>query len=281
MIGYIYIIKNTINDKVYIGKTTQGIDVRFKQHKSGLNNQNPKRQSYLKNAMKKYGVDNFYYEELYRCEIDDIDELNTHLSQKEIEFIKQYNAHGDGGYNLTDGGDGSSYGESNLFFGKKHTDKTKKIIGTKSKERNAIRATHTSEAISKRARNRSIRMQKGDLTPKEIAQYKRYSIERKGIHQSKEAIQKRINTMKEKRKIYPKYGTIYFTDELKMKLAKLRAPHSIQQFDKEGNLINTFNALFEIEQLFGYDRSHIAKVCRGKQKTAYGYVWKYVDDKEK
>ena len=30
--GSIYIIKNKINDKVYIGQTTQAVDERFKQH---------------------------------------------------------------------------------------------------------------------------------------------------------------------------------------------------------------------------------------------------------
>ena len=30
--GFVYIIRNTVNDKVYIGQTTQSIEERFKQH---------------------------------------------------------------------------------------------------------------------------------------------------------------------------------------------------------------------------------------------------------
>ena len=35
MKGSIYIIRNTINDKVYIGQTTQTIGIRFTNHKMG------------------------------------------------------------------------------------------------------------------------------------------------------------------------------------------------------------------------------------------------------
>jgi len=30
--GYIYIIKNDINDKIYIGQTSRSIEVRWKEH---------------------------------------------------------------------------------------------------------------------------------------------------------------------------------------------------------------------------------------------------------
>ena len=56
--GTIYIIKNKINDKVYIGQTTSDIKTRFNCHckKSTINNRHYK----IYNAMKKYGKENFY-----------------------------------------------------------------------------------------------------------------------------------------------------------------------------------------------------------------------------
>ena len=33
-----------------------------------------------------------------------------------------------------------------------------------------------------------------------------------------------------------------------------------------------------INREFGYDTSAISRVCLGKQKTSYGYGWKYIDD---
>ncbi len=57
MIGFIYSIKNTLNDLTYIGSTIRGIEERFKQHmyykKVFVNFK-------LYKAMNEYGVENFY-----------------------------------------------------------------------------------------------------------------------------------------------------------------------------------------------------------------------------
>ena len=61
--GSIYIIRNTINDKVYIGQTTMTVMERFKNH---LKPSTCKQRSTYKlyNAMNKYGKENFYVETL-------------------------------------------------------------------------------------------------------------------------------------------------------------------------------------------------------------------------
>lgn len=61
--GSIYIIKNTVNPKVYIGQTTMSVKERFAAHKKPVTRK--KRSSYkLYNAMNKYSVENFYVETL-------------------------------------------------------------------------------------------------------------------------------------------------------------------------------------------------------------------------
>ena len=96
-IGCIYIIKNTINDKVYVGQTAIGAENRWKQHTKPSN---IKKNNYaLYRAMTKYGVDNFYYEIL-----EDGIPLNE-LDEKEIYYIQKYNSYKEG-YNSTKGGDG-------------------------------------------------------------------------------------------------------------------------------------------------------------------------------
>lgn len=95
--GTIYIICNTINDKVYIGQTTLDIESRFKQHikKSTLKSRKYK----LYNAMRKYGVEKFYIGKV---------ESNIpieYLDNKEIYYIEKYNSFKNG-YNSTKGGDG-------------------------------------------------------------------------------------------------------------------------------------------------------------------------------
>jgi group I intron endonuclease len=67
----IYIIRNTKNDKVYIGQTWKTIRKRFLEHK--LHRNDTKRRSCkLANAMNKHGVDNFYIELLVFVHTQDI-----------------------------------------------------------------------------------------------------------------------------------------------------------------------------------------------------------------
>jgi len=97
-VGSIYIIKNTVNNNVYIGQTTMTVRERFMVHlKPSVEKRNVNRHLY--NAIKKHGKDNFYVETLEdNINIDEID-------QKEIYYIKYYNSY-EGGYNSTCGGDG-------------------------------------------------------------------------------------------------------------------------------------------------------------------------------
>lgn len=57
----------------------------------------------------------------------------------------------------------------------------------------------------------------------------------------------------------------------------------IEQYDKNNNYIKTFpsawEALFEVspKTKSGGGVSHITDVCKGKRKTAYGYIWRYAN----
>lgn len=44
---------------------------------------------------------------------------------------------------------------------------------------------------------------------------------------------------------------------------------------KDGKLIREYATLQEAGEVNGFDFGTIAKCCRGKYKTSYGYVWKY------
>jgi group I intron endonuclease len=94
--GFIYIIKNTINSKVYIGQTTQTVETRFKQHLKCLKSNSVQ---LISKAIKKYGKSNFYVEILEECFIEE-------LNKKEEHYIKLYNSFSNG-YNLCRGGNQS------------------------------------------------------------------------------------------------------------------------------------------------------------------------------
>ena len=93
----IYIIKNKVNSKVYIGQTSQSPQTRFKQHmKPSTCKQRGTYKIY--NAINKYGKENFYYEVLEK----NINE--EEIDEKEIYYINLYNSY-ENGYNSTRGGD--------------------------------------------------------------------------------------------------------------------------------------------------------------------------------
>lgn len=96
--GTIYVIKNKINEKIYIGQTTLSVKERWDSHKKPSTHK--QRSSYkLYNAINKYGIDNFYYE-ILEANIP-IEELDN----KEIAYIENYDSFKNG-YNSTKGGDG-------------------------------------------------------------------------------------------------------------------------------------------------------------------------------
>jgi len=49
----------------------------------------------------------------------------------------------------------------------------------------------------------------------------------------------------------------------------------IIQRDKKGNIITEWKSLMELERIVGQRRSHVADVCKGRRKSAYGFLWKY------
>ena len=94
MNGFIYIIKNTINNKVYIGQTRTSVNQRWSEHlrhaKYG--------DQVINRAMRKYGVDKFYIETLEICDIKVLDE-------REMYYIDLYNSTDKSkGYNVSLGG---------------------------------------------------------------------------------------------------------------------------------------------------------------------------------
>lgn len=94
MNGFIYIIRNTINNKVYIGQTKVSVDIRWKEHlrhaKYG--------DQVINKAMRKYGIDKFYIETLEICNLDLLD-------YREMYYIDLYKSTDKTkGYNVSIGG---------------------------------------------------------------------------------------------------------------------------------------------------------------------------------
>lgn len=96
--GYIYIIKNTVNDKVYIGQTTQTIERRWNQHIS--KSKDLSCNSILYKEIRRIGIENFSIHMLEKC-------YDNELDNKEKYYINKYNSYING-YNSTLGGFGGT-----------------------------------------------------------------------------------------------------------------------------------------------------------------------------
>jgi group I intron endonuclease len=69
--------------------------------------------------------------------------------------------------------------------------------------------------------------------------------------------------------------------DINHKISSHKLSKPTNQYDLEGNLIKEWNSLMEIQNELKYPNSNISSCCIGKQKTAYGYKWKYKDEETK
>ena len=104
-VGNIYVLKNSINNKCYVGQTINSIKNRLKSHKHN-------KKSLLGLAIYKYGIVSFCIYEYRNIPIE-------YLDYFEIEMIKRLNCISPNGYNIHLGG------QLNRIF----SEKTKKKIG--------------------------------------------------------------------------------------------------------------------------------------------------------
>lgn len=49
----------------------------------------------------------------------------------------------------------------------------------------------------------------------------------------------------------------------------------ILQFSKDGEFIKEWESVTDLKIATGMDITHVSSCCRGKRKTANGYIWKY------
>lgn len=102
--GRIYIIRNIVNDKVYIGQTRMSVRLRFQDHLSSARKGGD---HVIGKAIRKYGEDKFYVELLEECLADE-------LNEREKYWISFHKANKSGyGYNMSSGGN-ATYQAKNI-----------------------------------------------------------------------------------------------------------------------------------------------------------------------
>lgn len=189
----------------------------------------------ISKAIQKYGHDNFKFEVIEYCDCDI-------LVEREQYYMDLFHPYDENGYNLLKD---SSYGGWN---GMKHSNETKKKMS---------------------------KIKKGIYEP--------WNKGKKGVQEFSDKTRK-LMSENSKGEGNPFYGKKH-SEESKQKMSNKRKSldmsfcmKKIVQKDKiTGEKIKIWNSIAEIYIFFGSKptNSIISKVCRGKQKTAYGYIWEY------
>lgn len=277
--GYIYKITNTINNKVYIGQTTQTVETRWKQHqRSSLT-----KKYALYYAMRKYGIDNFKIETLEQCD-------NKELDEKEIEWIAFYNSYRDG-YNMTLGGSGKSNYDYEAIYQMwqegKDVFEIHEKVGCRRERIYEILLSYNvkQEDIDKYRRKRE---------RKNILQYSQNGILINEYYTLEDASQKINSYIGNIERACRQGGTAkgffwkYATNEKDItdiiqdyyeRKSKLNTK-SVCQIDFEGNIIKIWPSLTSASEYFGCSLQNIKRSISHPLENACGFLWEFEENKE-
>lgn len=317
----IYIIKNKINDKVYIGQTINKIETRFINHKMASRIEDTK----FYRAIRKYGEDNFYIELLEEVDINSLNEREQYW----INFYDSYN----NGYNSTLGGDGvqkidyekiyslwnKNYSvkkiSETMEIGRDVVSKTLKNIYNITEEEIKLRGNSSKYILSNEeiikywnegyTINQIVNQHGGDLlttkkrlvdlgmTEEEISwrnnesQRNIKTDELKKIWEEGKSINEICKITGSNRQTIKKqlfYLGISESDiEKRRKLTCNKNKKSVVQLDKNNKMIAIYPSAAEAMRLTGISNVSIGACCNKKPKhlTAGGYKWKFLEDYEK
>lgn len=127
MKGKIYKITNKINGKIYVGQTTKTLTERFQKHCWGTTAKDIYHFNMaIKEAIRKYGKENFIIELIEEVEQDKLDE-------REVYWISYYDSYNKG-YNCTLGGQNGATRPASLSWLEENEIIEAKYLGFSSKE---------------------------------------------------------------------------------------------------------------------------------------------------
>ncbi len=145
----IYCITNKIDGKVYIGQSTN-ITERFRHHKSELK-YNRHKNSHLQNSWNKYGLENFEFSILEKCNIDDLDRLERFYINKYNSMDREF------GYNRESGGNAKKCAslETRKKISENHIDvsgENNPMYGKKMSEESILKTTTNENYINRKVK---------------------------------------------------------------------------------------------------------------------------------
>lgn len=206
MEGFVYMVLNVKNNKMYIGSTVN-YEKRYRSHINGLRglyHDNKK----MEKEFHEFGEESFKFRVL--C-VTKSKEERFGIEESIIQTLKTY----EHGYNLTMDGRGkyilsdetrekmrnNTLGESNPFYGKKHTEETRKILSQHASKRTGEKnsfygRTHSKETLEKISDSFNKLKESGWESPQ------------KGVPKSAEAIHNNLMAQPKRKTVHAE-GTVY------------------------------------------------------------------------
>lgn len=286
---YIYKITNNLNKKVYIGQTND-IQRRFKEHKH-FGDSKEEKTKILYQAIKKYGIENFLFEV--------IEGPIENYNEREIYWIAFYNSfignENSWGYNMTEGGEEPPHfkGEEHHYATHSWEDIEKIIYLLKNTKLSFLEISKTfnySRSAIERINNGIIWHNDELKYPIRPESTKDFKLER--ANKIKYDL---LNTTLTQKEIGKKYnvgrttitainqGQNFFDENFDYPIRKNnQQSKQIYMIDINNNqIIKNFKNAVEAAEYLGdeYQASNIRACASGKTNTAYGYIWKYKENK--
>ena len=255
MVGYIYLITDTINGKQYVGQhhyDKEGeLDPNY--HGSGV---------IIKNIYKKR-PETLKEEYIKTCYSD------SEMNDDEKYYIKLYKTLWPNGYNLSEGGDGVIPCEE-----------------TKKKISESLKGKILSEEVRKKISESLKGKQFSEATRRKLSE------KNKGKHHSEESRRKMSESRRGENN--PHYGK-KMTEETKKKLlaTHLGKPLSdetkekirnscinkcgskiVFQYTLDGEFIREWSSISQINRELGFNIGAISNCITGRSKSSYGFIWK-------
>lgn len=260
----IYIIRNIVNNNIYIGSATS-LQGRKATHFSLLRNKKHYN-LHLQRAYNKYGFDSFNFEILEYC-------LPESLIMKEQYYIDKFNPY----YNIAKIA-GNTLGvkcsdETKLKISKAHSGKklTAEHIA-------AIQKTRKGKVYSRAKCNKNSRAIY-KICPDTLTVLERfnsvmeaafkYNIDHSAINKAGKGKLCKVGGF------VWSYVENYDIVTIKQRILNTIGYKIIEQYSKEGLLINTFNGVSDAAKSINKSATAIYHVLEGTNKTAGGYIWKY------
>jgi group I intron endonuclease len=264
--GYIYRIKNLITKKCYIGETKEKDPLaRWKGHQEAF--KHGKGCPALRDAVQKYGIENFKFEVLIVCFDDD----RFHY---EKEYIKKLNTIVPNGYNILPGGIGGAG-----FKGKTHTEEVRKKLREASQKyyENPENRTAASQRTKKVMEGVNVRerMEKSEKWKKALEEGRVGG----GNTTRGDDLKKRIS---ESLKRYYSQQIAENKQFRSVNIEKHRQSQTralgkrVQQLSLENQPIQEFPSVAEAARQTGVGNNNIKHCVGGQTKTAGGFRWVYV-----